>query len=71
MPVAVYPSDVAADTILRDGMTVRVRAVREDDAEAVLALFGQLSERSLYYRFMTVPRIDLAEARKIVAIDYE
>ncbi len=71
MAVVSYPFDVAADTILRDGMTVRMRAVREDDAEAVLALFGQLSERSLYYRFMTVPRLDLAQARRIVAIDYE
>jgi len=64
MPVIQYPADIASDTILRDGTTVHVRAVRDDDAAAVLALFGQLSERSLYYRFMTVPRIDLAEARK-------
>jgi len=71
MAVLGYPSDVASDTILRDGTTVRLRAVRAEDAECVLALFGQLSERSLYYRFMTVPRIDLAEAQKIVSIDYE
>src|SRR5215204_5097961 len=70
MPPATYPSDLAADTILRDGTTVRLRAVREEDGPAVLALFGQLSERSLYYRFMSVPRVDLAEAEKMVRIDY-
>ncbi|HYT67777.1 MAG TPA: GNAT family N-acetyltransferase [Vicinamibacterales bacterium] len=71
MSVAIYPSDVSTDTILRDGTTVRLRAVRDDDAARVLALFGQLSERSLYYRFMSVPHIDLAEALKIVTIDYD
>src|SRR5512138_3882049 len=71
MAVALYPSDVASDTILRDGTTVRLLAVREEDAGRVLAFFGQLSERSLYYRFMTVPHIDLAEARRIVTIDYD
>jgi len=71
MPVVPYPSDVASDTILRDGTTVRLRAVRDDDAEAVLALFGQLSERSLYYRFMSVHRLDFAEARQIVSVDYD
>ena len=71
MAVAPYPLDVAADTILRDGTTMRLRAVREDDAARVLTLFGQLSERSLYYRFMMMPRVDLAEARKIVAVDYD
>src|SRR3954470_13172079 len=71
MPVLTYPSDVASDTILRDGTTVQLRAVRAEDATCVLALFGQLSERSLYYRFMSVPHVDLAQARRIVTIDYD
>ena len=71
MPVAVSRNDLDADIILRDGSTVRLRTVREQDAEAVLALFAGLSERSLYYRFMTTHRVDLAEARRIVAPDPE
>ena len=71
MPVAVTRTDLDADIILRDGTTVRLRAVREQDAEAVVALFAGLSERSLYYRFMTTHRVDLAEARRIVAPDPE
>ena len=65
------PADVATDTILRDGSTVRLRAVCRDDAAGVLALFGRLSERSLYYRFMRVPRIDMEAVREIVAIDFD
>jgi acetyl coenzyme A synthetase (ADP forming)-like protein len=71
MSVAVYPSDLESDVVLRDGYTMHLRPVREDDAEKVLALFGELSERSLYYRFLGVPHLGLEEARKIVAVDYD
>jgi acetyl coenzyme A synthetase (ADP forming)-like protein len=71
MPALAYPSDTESDIILRDGSTVRLRPVRETDAGQVLALFHELSELSLYYRFMMVPRIDLAQAQRIAAIDYD
>jgi acetyl coenzyme A synthetase (ADP forming)-like protein len=69
MPVAPPRGDLDADIILRDGSTVRLRAVRDADAEAIVDLFAGLSERSLYYRFMTTHRVDLAEARRIVGSD--
>jgi acetate---CoA ligase (ADP-forming) len=71
MPGEVSPSNTESDIILRDGSTVRLRPVRETDAGGVLALFRGLSELSLYYRFMMVPRIDFAEAQKIARIDNE
>jgi acetyl coenzyme A synthetase (ADP forming)-like protein len=71
MPVVSYPVDLETDVVLRDGLTVRLRPVREEDAKRVLTLFGELSERSLYYRFMAVPRLDLAKARTISTIDYD
>src|SRR6185436_6797513 len=37
----VYP---AGDVVLRDGSTVRVRVMRADDEEKLLALFQSLSE---------------------------
>jgi acetyl coenzyme A synthetase (ADP forming)-like protein len=67
MPTLLHRRDLDADIILRDGSTLRLRSVREEDAEPVLTLFAGLSERSLYYRFMTSHRVDLAEARRIVA----
>jgi acetyl coenzyme A synthetase (ADP forming)-like protein len=69
MPAAVPRIDLDADIILRDGSTVRLRAARDGDAEAIVDLFAGLSERSLYYRFMTTHRVDLAEARRITAPD--
>jgi acetyl coenzyme A synthetase (ADP forming)-like protein len=71
MPVVSYPVDLETDVVLRDGLTVRLRPVREEDAKHVLTLFSELSERSLYYRFMAVPHLDLAEARTIATIDYD
>ena len=67
MPVAPVYHDLHADVLLRDGSTVRLRAATERDARAVFDLFEGLSERSLYYRFMSVRRVDLDEARRIVS----
>jgi acetyl coenzyme A synthetase (ADP forming)-like protein len=69
MPTALPLTDAESDVLLRDGTTTRLRPVGEDDAPAVLTLFQQLSEQSLYYRFMMVPRLDLAQVRRLIAID--
>ena len=42
----------AADVILRDGTTLRLRAPRRDDVDALVAFFAGLSERSRYLRFI-------------------
>ncbi len=42
-----------ADVALRDGSTVRVRAVREDDEAELRALLGRLSDDSRWLRFFT------------------
>jgi len=39
------------DVVLRDGSTVRVRAMRPDDDKALLGLLTSLSEESLWFRF--------------------
>jgi RimJ/RimL family protein N-acetyltransferase len=41
---------------LRDGTLVRLRPIRSDDGAALVALFGRLSERTIYQRFFTVRR---------------
>ncbi|HSL66411.1 MAG TPA: GNAT family N-acetyltransferase [Gaiellaceae bacterium] len=45
------------DVILRDGSTLRLRPPVRDDAEALLAFFSSLSERSLYLRFHGIPAL--------------
>ena len=69
MPAVLPVIDTESDVLLRDGTTLRLRLVREDDAPAVLALFQQLSERSLYYRFMMVPHLDLPQVQRLLAVD--
>ena len=44
------PTD-ATDVILRDGSTLRLRAPLAEDADALLAFFSDLSDRSRYLRF--------------------
>ena len=48
----------AADVILRDGRTLRLRPPRTEDADALLAFFAALSERSLYLRFHGARKVD-------------
>jgi len=71
MPVGLYPADLESDVVLRDGLTVCLRPVRRDDADRVLAMLGELSERSIYSRFMGLPHLDVEQARKIIAVDYD
>jgi len=47
----------AVDVILRDGMTLRLRPPRREDADEILDFFRELSQRSLYLRFHGFPRL--------------
>ena len=51
------PLLAVSDVILRDGGTLRLRAPSSDDADAVLAFFDDLSERSFYLRFHGAPTV--------------
>ncbi len=48
-----YPANLASDVVLRDGSTVSLRPVQEDDGPLLLEFFGSLAERSLAFRFFT------------------
>ncbi len=45
------PSQYKAEGILRDGWSIRVRALRVDDCRLLVDLFDNLSQRSVYFRF--------------------
>ena len=71
MPVTVSGSAAAAaDVILRDGSTLRLRAPAREDAGALAAFFGGLSDRSRYLRFHGVRRIDEGLAERLVEPDW-
>jgi acetate---CoA ligase (ADP-forming) len=46
-----HHSDMAVDVILRDGSTMRLRAPVDEDVEALVAFFADLSVRSRFLRF--------------------
>jgi acetyl coenzyme A synthetase (ADP forming)-like protein len=46
-----------ADVVLRDGSTVRLRAARADDRDAVHEFYQQLSPESRYFRFFGKPHV--------------
>ena len=56
----------AVDVILRDGSTLRLRAPTSGDADALVAFFASLSERSRYMRFHGAPRVDRALVEHIL-----
>ena len=49
--------EIATDVILRDGSTLRLRPPLAEDADAILAFFESLSDRSRYLRFHGFPAL--------------
>jgi RimJ/RimL family protein N-acetyltransferase len=66
-----YPQDLAGEAVLRDGTRVRIRAIRPEDAERLVAFYGRLSQHTAYQRFFTVmKRLPPDWARMLATVDY-
>jgi acetyl coenzyme A synthetase (ADP forming)-like protein len=65
------PAEYATDVVLRDGTTLHLRPVRPEDDEKLLDLFSRMSRESLYYRFMSLPRIDLPRMASFTQVDFD
>src|SRR5438067_7838303 len=63
-------TDHIRDVILRDGSTLRLRAPRAADADALLAFFAGLSARSRYLRFHGFPALGPELAAAFVEPDW-
>jgi acetyl coenzyme A synthetase (ADP forming)-like protein len=68
--VAVPTGPRAEDVILRDGSTLRLRAARTDDAEALVAFFAALSAESRYLRFQGTGGVGFETVRRFVREDW-
>jgi acetyl coenzyme A synthetase (ADP forming)-like protein len=64
-----YPSEQEADVVLRDGSTVHVRPVRQEDAEAIRSFLEDVSPESIAFRFFGTPSTDWVVAWS-VDVDY-
>ena len=66
------PAHWQADVVLSDGGTVHLRPITPDDADALLALHGRLSERTLYLRFFgPYPTMPDRDVQRFVTVDYD
>lgn len=62
----------AADSLLRDGRSVHIRAVRADDKQRLLDLFGRQSPESIHYRFAAAKStLTDAELRYFTELDFD
>ena len=71
MPMTVSAFDYSADVVLRDGSTVHLRPIRADDDDRLLEMLQRMSEQALYYRFLTIPKIDRERAQQLSRVDLD
>jgi RimJ/RimL family protein N-acetyltransferase len=66
-----YPAELEREITLRDGTTLRLRAIRPDDAPRLIEYYGRLSAHTAYQRFFTVMRrLPPDWARFLATVDY-
>jgi acetyl coenzyme A synthetase (ADP forming)-like protein len=60
-----------AEAILRDGRSIYIRALQADDQNCLLDLFGQLSQRSVYFRFFRFKKwLNEGELARFTDLDF-
>jgi len=64
--------DFETNETLKNGVTVRIRAIRPADKAAVVEAFGRLDPESVYTRFFqTKPSLSNAEVKAATEVDFE
>jgi RimJ/RimL family protein N-acetyltransferase len=63
-------ADPEQGVILRNGASVRIRAIRPDDEPRLMALCRRLSPGTVYQRFFSVGRLLPEEAHAVANVDY-
>ena len=66
-----YLAQYESDVVVRDGSTLRLRPVRPDDREALVAFFNRLSPESLRFRFFGMPARPDQEVSRLLGADYD
>jgi hypothetical protein len=64
--------DYAADDVLRDGASVRIRAIRADDQARLAAFHRRLSSESVYFRFFEYKQaLSPKDLRYLTEVDFD
>ncbi len=66
-----YPAQEESDVVLKSGSTLRLRPIRPEDAPALLAFYKRMSPDSLYFRFFSVPQLNVKKAESVCQVDYQ
>lgn len=70
--MGVYPQHLEVDVVSRDGTTLRLRPIRPDDADALVAFHDALSSATVYFRFFRPhPHLSAAEVERFTNVDYK
>src|SRR3954466_1677150 len=71
-PEVRYPAHWEADVVLSDGGTGRLRPVRPEDADALVAMHARLSPETIYRRFFApYPKISPDDLERFTHLDYD
>ena len=62
-------NDQPCDVVLRDGSTLPLRPVRQDNLGALVTFFAGLSPESRYFRFFGEPNLDATRVARLIPMD--
>ncbi len=66
-----YPERWAREVVADDGALVSLRAIRSNDAAALVHFHDRLSSRSIYRRYFSLhPRLSEGEVQHLTVVDY-
>ncbi len=66
-----YPERWEADVLLADGATVRIRPIRPEDGDRLVAFHNRQSPESIYLRFFSArPRLSPRDVERFTHVDY-
>jgi acyl-CoA synthetase (NDP forming)/GNAT superfamily N-acetyltransferase len=66
-----YPAEWEADVVLTDGGVARLRPIRPDDADKLVAFYDRVSPQSKYLRFFApYPRLSQRDVDRFTQVDY-
>ncbi len=69
--MASYPEALEREIVLRDGARVRLRPIRPEDQDRLVAFYDRLSQHTAYQRFFSVMRrLPPDWARLLANVDY-
>jgi len=70
--MAPYPTELEREITLRDGARLRLRAIRPEDQDRLVALYDRLSQHTAYQRFFAVmKRLPPDWAHLLANVDYQ